>query len=146
MTTGVWHLKIRASRGLDCSRTGRREGSRAETEGGRSDPYFRRVIVSVLTARTLRTARKSAWTRCEDVDFEAGLNVKESLDMCHIYRQSMAKGRWPVCLPPSTLSVCTSDKCFVRYGTLSVGLKLAVCFGAFSGQDKGGVIISLGKI
>ena len=60
----------------------------------------------------------------------------------------MAKGKWPVCLPPSTSSVCTSDKCFVRYtshGTLAVGLKLAVCFGVFSGQGKGGMSISWGK-
>ena len=73
------------------------------------------VIVSVLTARTPRTAHKRAWTRREVLDFEAGLNVNESLDLCHIYRQSMAKGKWPVCLPPSKLNVCTSDKCFVRY-------------------------------
>jgi hypothetical protein len=84
----------------------------------------------------------SVWTRHEVLDFEAGLNVKESLDLCHIYRQSMAKGKWPVCQPPSSLNVCTSDKCFVRYtnhGTLAVGLKFAVCVGVFSAQGKGGV-------
>jgi hypothetical protein len=86
----------------------------------------------------------SVWTRREVLDFEAGLNVKESLDLCHIYRQTMAKGKWPVCLPPSTLNVCTSDQCFVRYtshGNLAVGPKLAVCVGVFSVQGKCGVNI-----
>jgi hypothetical protein len=101
-----------------------------------------------LTARSLRTAHRAVWTRREVLDFEAGLNFKESLDLGQIYRQSIAKGKWPVCLAPSALNVCTNDKCFVRYtshGTLAVGLELAVSVGVFSGQGKCGVRISWGK-
>jgi len=145
MTAAVWHLKIRASRGLECSRTSRREPGKVAGQKLRVGAV---ALVSGESQREPYGPHMRAWTRREVLVFEAGLNVKESLDLCHIYRQPMAKGKWPVCLPPSTLNVCTSDKCFVRYtshGTLAVGLKLAVCVDVFSGQGKGGVSISWRK-
>jgi hypothetical protein len=69
----------------------------------------------------------SVWTQREVMDFEAGLNIKELLDLCHVCRQSMAKGKWPVWLPPSTLNVCTSDMFCQIYQSWDLGCGAEAC-------------------